>query len=466
MLKNKASFDYFELEAIFGKNTLKNLDKISFIRGISTDSRTIENENAFIALKGDRFDGHDKVTEAFEKGASLAVVSTTWYTNNLRDYIGKSLIVVDDTLTALSKLAKYHRLRFDIPVVAVAGSNGKTTTKEMIYQILSSKGETLKTIENYNNQIGVPLMLLQLNDNHKFAVIEIGTNMSGEIYVLSEMTAPTHGIITNIGKEHLEQLIDIDGVEMEETQLFGYLKKTGGKCLINNDDKRLKRYSQILDNHTTYGIEEESNLKADFSLNQEAQPEMKLIYNNREVSMKMNTYGIASAKNAIAAAAVAIDLDCSLDEIKNGLENFKPIEGKNYGRMRLENAGEIRILNDCYNANPESMAVALDTLDKIPANRKFAVLGDMLELGNASDNEHIELLKSLDNYNFSVILHGPEISKAFSNIDNNSMEVFDNKEDIIEHLNKFLQPGDLILIKASRGIQLEKIVKSLKELFS
>ncbi|HRT67697.1 MAG TPA: Mur ligase family protein, partial [Bacteroidota bacterium] len=232
MLKNKVKFSGIELTAIFGESSLQNIDLKIETTGVSIDTREIEQGNIFIALVGDNIDAHSKLQEAFDKGAALAIVNKDWYEKNINYMQNLPLILVKDTLKAFQRLAQFHRYKFNSDIIAVAGSNGKTTTKEMIAAVLSKKYRILKTYKNYNNQIGVPQMLLQLNDDIDIAVIEIGTNYPGEIMILSEMIAPTAGIITNIGREHLEGFIDLDGVELEETTLLGYLKKTEGMFFL------------------------------------------------------------------------------------------------------------------------------------------------------------------------------------------------------------------------------------------
>jgi len=222
-MKNSAKFTSNELIAIFGS---QNCNFISdFVaQSIETDTRTMQGNSIFVALKGENHDSHSFIDDAINKGAICLVVEQDWFDINKDTYKNINFVVTKNTIRALGKLANFHRSRFDIDLIAVAGSNGKTTTKEMIAQVLSTQYKVLKTYKNYNNQIGVPLMLFQLDETIQKAVIEIGTNEPGEIYLLSEILAPTAGVITNIGKEHLQGFVDLDGVEAEETSLYAYLK--------------------------------------------------------------------------------------------------------------------------------------------------------------------------------------------------------------------------------------------------
>ncbi|MCK5741899.1 MAG: UDP-N-acetylmuramoyl-tripeptide--D-alanyl-D-alanine ligase, partial [Chlorobi bacterium] len=242
MIENKAKFSADDLQKIFGASLLVNIGDDSVFTGVSTDSRQIKKREIFVALSGENFDGHDKVIEAFEKGAGVALVSASKADKLLAAKPDLPLILCKNSLRGLGMLARYHRLRHNYPVVAVCGSNGKTSTKNFTAHLLEQKLRVLKTYKNFNNQIGVPLMLLQMNDDYDVVVLEIGTNEPGEISLLSNTAMPTQGVITNIGREHLEKLIDLDGVEKEETALFDFLNANDAVCLINADDSRLAKH--------------------------------------------------------------------------------------------------------------------------------------------------------------------------------------------------------------------------------
>lgn len=468
MLKNKAKFTGIELTAIFGNDALKNIETDIETIGVSIDSREIEKDNLFIALVGENFDAHSKIQETLENGATLAIVNKDWYENNLAIAKDMPLIVVSDTLKAFHKLARFHRFRFDCNILAIAGSNGKTTTKEMISAILSKKFKILKTHKNFNNQIGVPQMLLQLNDDIEFAIIEIGTNYPGEILILSEMISPTAGIITNIGKEHLEGFIDIDGVELEETTLLGYLKKMEGLAFLNNDDERLRNYFWILDSKFTYASLDEfkSNLNAKIDFDTELHPIMNFYNDEINFTAKLQCQGLNFAYNAIAAASVGLHYKVPVDDIQDALEHYTSDSSAGYGRMLVEKVNDVLILNDTYNANPDSMSLALKTLQKCQfASKKIAILGDMLELGDASVPEHIEILKQATEIADSIFLFGNEFKQATAQFSNPKINHFDNKIDLFQNVISEIKLQSAILIKGSRGMKMEEIVEKIKDYY-
>ena len=461
MLRNKAEFNFGDLVVLFGEERIINIDDGFASTGVSTDTRTLEKDNIFVALEGEKFDAHDLVNEAFEKGASAAVVNEKKAGNYSKD---KKLIKVKDSLDTLGDMAGYHRNRFEIPVIAVGGSNGKTTTKDMIASILSQRFNTFKTYSNYNNRVGVPLMLFRINENHEAAVIEIATNQPGEISMLSEMTNPTHGVITNISKEHLEQLMDIRGVELEETFLFGKLKKNGF-ALINIDDNILQKYAQILERAFTFGRDPKANIYGEVDYDDELKPAISLKLMDRKINVKPDVIGLPSALNAIAAAATAYAVEPDVDMVKDGLEAYKNDEMTKYGRMRLDEKAGIRFINDCYNANPASMRLALETLGSFTyVKKRIAVLGDMLELGDHSFDEHINLIKYAAQKVTLLILHGQEFKDALSYIepDKNIIHL-DNKSTIVNYIVSYATPADMILVKGSRGMQMEEIIQECEK---
>ncbi len=463
MLKNNAKFSFNELEVIFEKKNIINFPAEYESTGVSIDTRIIENGNIFVALKGEKIDGHSKIEDAFNNGASCCVIERSFY-DELDDLQkNKAYILVNDTLDALGSLAKFYRLKFNIPIIAVCGSNGKTTTKEMIAALLSEKFNVLKTYQNFNNRIGVPLMLFQLNDSYEIAVLELGTNTPGEISILSEITMPEFALITNIGKEHLEELIDIDGVELEETSIFAKIRGRG-LAFINNDDERLKRYIMILDKYIRFGTDSESELKAKITLNNLQNPEIEFTHSKGNFTVNMNTYGYASALNAIAATSVALYFEIEDEKLKNVLESFKPLTGNGYARMSIENRNGRIIINDCYNANPSSMMVALSSLKLMDSNNvKFAVLGDMRELGDAAESEHISILNEAIASADFVVITGIEFEKAYLKLSDFKEKVifFSDKNEIIKYLNSNSNVDDIILVKGSRGMKMEDVIAGL-----
>jgi UDP-N-acetylmuramoyl-tripeptide--D-alanyl-D-alanine ligase len=466
MLTNRVSFSYFELFRIFGQDNCQNISASNLKFGICIDTRILKVEDMFIALLGENQDAHNRIDEAFSKGASLCVVNRSWYNENKEKYKDASLIIVEDTLEAFGKLANYYRNKFDIPVIAIGGANGKTTTKEITAHLLSQKFKVLKTFENFNNQLGVPLMLFQLDEQIEVAILEIGTNEPGEIYKLSNIIEPTMGLITNIGKEHLEKLIDIDGVEQEETHLFGYLAKNDALCLINEDDERLKKYKVVTPKYLNFGTSKNASFRVEFELSDELNPIVIFKGENGDKKAYMKTNGFTTALNAIAASSIAYAMNLTIDEIIAGLESFENQLGHQYARMLLEKVNGIKIFNDCYNANPESMKAALNTLSMIKCeSKRIAVIADMRELGEATETEHITLLKyALENSDL-VITYGEEFLKAGNNIEiksENKLFQFLEQVPLTEKLKDLLLLGDTVLVKGSRSMKMENIVEFIK----
>lgn len=463
MIKNTAEFDAISLAAIFSPDDLINVSSEEKYKSVFTDSRKCLPGSIFAALKGENTDGHSYIGDAFSNGAEIVLASKKWYAARGENYPDKKFILTDDTLTGLHRLAKFHRERFSIPIVAVAGSNGKTGSKEMIADVLGRKYKVLRTFENFNNQIGVPLMLLAINNSHEVCVLELGTNMPGEIAILSEMVAPTHGIITNIGKEHLELLEDLDGVESEETSLFGYLYGKG-TAFINLDDERLKKYTAVQDSFFTYGTSEEANLKFDYSLaDNSLQPSLTVEYKDKRISVDLNTYGKFSALNAAAASAVGFAFGLAPESIEEGLRSFRPVTDGKHGRMAVEKHGDITIINDCYNSNPGSALGALNDLKTLKAEgSKTVVLGDMLELGKNAGDEHKNVLETAIDSAENILVYGKNFSDAARRLNNSKIEAFDSKEELAKKLISITDRRDVILVKASRGMKGEEIISRIK----
>jgi UDP-N-acetylmuramoyl-tripeptide--D-alanyl-D-alanine ligase len=459
MIENKAQFSGYELKLIFNSNNVINIEDDVIVTGVSIDTRKINDGNLFVPLKGENIDGNTLIKDAFEKGAKASLITREYYENNNSVFEKLPIIIVDDTLKGIGLLANFHRKRYDLPVVAIGGSNGKTTTKEMLSHILSVDNKVLKTYKNYNNQLGVPLMLFCLDESYQVAVLEIGTNEPGEIAYLSELLEPTHGLITNIGKEHLEKLIDLVGVEMEETFLFGHLRKFNKMSFINYDDKVLSKYANLLETKYVFGQQEGMHMTYKITLDEDLHPTLAIkTYDEKEFDVRINgIVGNIQAYNAAAAIAIAIELGEDIEIIKKALNNYVPESGNGYGRMLVEWIGNNTIINDCYNANPNSVSSALDTLNLYKLN-KIAILGDMLELGDNAIKEHIEILNKASDIADEVLLFG----NIFSGLElkDNCLH-FSDKEEIIKKILNNNTPS-AILIKGSRGMRLEDVVNGLK----
>ena len=453
--------DFQELPESYMVNAPNEEELHKVIRGISIDSRSIKANQVFWALRGPRFDGHDFVIAAIKQGAVAAVINKT-NVGYLSDR-GLPLIVVRDSLVALQKMAALHRRKFSIPVIAITGTNGKTTTKEMVAWILQTKMNVHHTEGNLNNHIGVPLTLLELNSLHDISIVELGTNHPGEIDLLSSITKPTAALITNIGRGHLEFFSSIEKVAQEKLTLFSNVPKSG-TLYINLDDKRLASYSNRHENIWYFSLNGhvKAMIQGNFlELNDQAAGIWQL---NTSETIQMQIAGVHNVRNALAAASIAISLGFNEKEIKSALETFKPYEK----RMQIIKNDNITIINDSYNANPDSYLPALETLNRLAQkynNRKLVVMGDMLELGEKSLTLHQDLCSALLKYEvYGIFTLGKACSnaaKSFKKKGFKNIYSYDSHEALATNLKKFLKPNDIILLKGSRGMQMEKILAYL-----
>ncbi|MEY3385883.1 MAG: UDP-N-acetylmuramoyl-tripeptide--D-alanyl-D-alanine ligase [Bacteroidota bacterium] len=456
-MTNTATFTRSDLSTLFGR-AVDPLASDLVVIGISTDTRTLVAGNAFIALRGERFDGHDKIGEAISKGARLILTEDA-----SRVPPSTPSILCASTLHALGSFAWLHRRRFTIPVVAIAGAAGKTSTKDVVAHVLSSTMTVLKTEANYNNQVGTPLTLLQLTEEHQAAVIEIGTNEPGEIEILSAMVQPTHGLITNIGKEHLEKLIDLDGVEKEETALFDFLRDHHGVALVNVDDERLASYVPTFTRAITFGVESGADIHPTVSFDDEVRPSLHIVHGSYTLRAQLRTHGLASAYNATCALAVAWALHVPAANVQHALATYQPPESHGYGRMRVQRSGDLTILNDCYNANPASMVMALKTLQRFPAAKRIAVLGDMRELGDSSEDEHMHILNDAHVYADVVIIMGEEFRRAAERMDLPHVIHASGMRACYDHIREVATADSVVLVKGSRGMAMEQVIDLLSE---
>lgn len=439
------------------------------IRGISTDSRSIAPGELFIALKGENFDGHNFVEGVRERGAAAAVVSSEWAKDHQSQL---PLVVVPDPLAAYGELARAHRRSFSFPVVAIAGSNGKTTTKELVAAVLSRKFNVLKTTGNLNNLIGVPATMLRLSEQHTAAVVEIGTNTPGEIEKLCAILEPTHGVITNVGREHLELLGSIEGVAEEEGALFRYLDAQGGMAFVNCDDEQIRRLAEKLQKKTTYSLCGNADVSAEVErVTELGSPVLRLEHGEKDRAIvTLRLPGTHSATNALAATAVGVHFGLSFEDIRSVLEEFEPLQSSTgYARLapiRAKNGAVV--LNDTYNANPDSMLVAFNAMRAIPlreGGRRIVVLGDMKELGGSSNEEHRALGRAIatDAAIDAAYFFGSEMRLAYEATQGSAVKghSFTDKPALLAQLQKDIQPNDLVLVKGSRSMKMEEVVAAL-----
>ncbi|MEI6682653.1 MAG: UDP-N-acetylmuramoyl-tripeptide--D-alanyl-D-alanine ligase [Bacteroidota bacterium] len=414
---------------------------------ISTDSRQVQPGSLFFALKGDNFNGNAFALTALEKGAAFAVVDEAEYGSDPR------CILTGNVLQTLQELATHHRNQFDIPVIAVTGTNGKTTTKELAFAVLSEKYNTLATKGNLNNHIGVPLTLLKMTRETEIALIEMGANHPGEIDFLCRIAQPGFGLITNIGRAHLEGFGGFQGVVRTKTELYRFLRETGGTVFLNNQDELLQEHATGITT-VTYG-----KAPADLvAANIEAEPfvRMHLLYTGGcGDDIVSGLYGRYNASNILAAAVIGQHFGVSPRKIKTAVESYRP----DNNRSQVTQTARNLLIMDAYNANPSSMEAALTTFAKAGYPDKTIILGDMLELGADTDAEHRLILDLIDDLGFpNVYLVGPVFTRLNTRRENLCFHDSELARLWLE-FHKITQ--QTILIKGSRGIRLEKLVAEL-----
>lgn len=404
--------------------------------GVSTDSRSITKDNLFIALSGESFNGNLYVQQALDAGASHAVSSDPHFNNN------KKVTVVDDTLKTLQSLATHHRKTLNLPIVALTGSNGKTTTKELILAVLSQQFNVKGTKGNLNNHIGVPLTLLSFDKTTKIGVVEMGANHQQEIAALCSIALPNYGLITNYGKAHMEGFGGIEGIKKGKSEMYDFLRATNGTAIIlRTDEEQIKRsagINQILTPSNSNVVENEDTLS--FTIND------KLV--------KTQLTGIYNFNNALIAYAAGSIFNVNEDLIIKGIANYTPTNH----RSQVVQLGQLTLILDSYNANPSSMQVAIENLASKKHTNKIAVLGDMFELGEYAHEEHSKitiLAESLDIQQIHLI--GTNFNKVKTNraLKHDTYEAFERQLS----LNK--DTDALVLIKGSRGMALERILNLL-----
>lgn len=451
-----------DLQKLTGSEIInKDLLKRRTIAGVSTDSRITKRDDLFFALKGEKYDAHDFIDDVVRKNAAAIVVQREWAEHHdvyFRTF-PCAFIVVPNTTVAFGELARIYRQKFEIPVIAIGGSNGKTTTKEMISAVLSMKYSVLHTEGNLNNHIGVPQTLFKLSQEHDVAVIELGTNHFGELKYLCSIAEPTHGLITNIGKEHLEFFGDENGVAQEEKELFRFLEQHGGYAFINGDDKFLVDEAKHLKKSLIYGTTSKADVRAKkLDMNELGQVTFTVEWHKKDVSftVKLSVPGMHNVANALAACAVGLKLKVKPKKIVSALQKFTSASK----RMEVLSHNGIIILNDTYNSNPDSVVVALKTLKSFnTSGKKIVVLGDMRELGDASKREHTNIGVIASEMKFDMLFTFGPFSKYTSEAFGQPARHFESKDELSDELKKLLQPGDVVLIKGSRGMTMEDVVQ-------
>ena len=437
-------------------------------KGVSIDSRKISSEDLFVAIKGANHDGHAFVGDVLANGIKGVVVREDAYSiDAIKNIHGEWICVgVPDTVMALGELARFHRNRFSIPVVAITGSNGKTTTKEMTAAILKRKFRVLSTSGNFNNEIGLPLTLFQLNETHQAAVLELGMNHPGEIRRLGEICTPDIGVITNIGHSHLEGLGSIEAVKQAKGELLEKINPDG-TAILNADDPRLM---ELLPGRTgncrLYGFDKKAGVRAESVRSQEYGVAFDLILPDETISVNLPVPGEFMVHNALAAASAAVILGFSGIDIKAGLEGFSSVKG----RMNLlQSPMGVHVVDDTYNANPASVKAAITALRDLKKQERGAVcLGDMLELGSHSAVLHEEIGAHLGKADVArLFLTGHYAACVAEGAVRAGMDpgiiVTGTQQEILSRLIGWVRPGDWVLVKGSRSTRMENIVNGLME---
>ena len=417
------------------------------ITGFSIDSRKTGRGEFFVALRGARFDGHNFVPDALENGSG-AIVSIPPAEPG-RD---KTIIYVKNTLKALHDIARHRRSQRGVPVVSVTGTNGKTTTKELVASILSQNHAVLKTTGNFNNHIGLPLCVANMQGNEEFMVLEMGSNARGDIRELCDVVHPDIAVVTNVGEAHLEGFGTIETVRDTDLEVLGYVKAV---CINADDPLLMAGIGAYQGRVITYGIENRADFSAqEIVLGEEGSRFLLVTPDRGEVRISLAISGRFNVLNAVAAASVTSSLGMSLEEIRSGLESFRGVPM----RLEIKRLSGALVINDVYNANPASMEEALRELVRLRKGRAVAVLGDMLELGAYASDAHANLVRRLSELSIDILIAvGPEMQKASAGFAGQAHQAGSSSE-ARSLLLGLLKEGDTVLIKGSRGMSMEKVL--------
>lgn len=432
----------------------------SSITGVSIDTRSLNAGDLFVAFTGTQVDGHDFIPKAISRGASAVMASTHWGGKDEWNY-HIPLITSPDPEKSIADLAKAHRDQFELPLIGITGTNGKTSTKNLLAHILGKKHSVLSTRGNYNNQLGLPITLLGLNKSHDIAVIEMGASKPGDIAYLAQIASPTEGLITNISTAHTEFFNNVETIQLTKAELYRSVSERGGRIYVNADDPRVVAAGTSSGQIITYGFNSESDFN--YSLSGPDEMGRYTLHLNR-YQVHLPHPGKALALNAAAAVTVAHQHELDTAAIFSALSDYP---GEN-GRMQLVQVGQVIFLHDAYNANPASTQAGLETVKAIKSEaRKILVFGDMLELGTVSRHAHHQVAEQIISADFDqVFLLGIETIETAQHLDNNNFVNFYHNVEKSATLQKFLtavQAGDLIYLKGSRSMMLEDFITAYKE---
>ena len=406
---------------------------------ICTDSRKVVSNSIYFSLKGERFNGNKFAKQALDSGCKFAIIDE-------KKYFTKGCILVPNVKACLQQLATFHRDQLSIPIIGITGSNGKTTTKELIHSVLSIQYNCFATKGNLNNQIGVPISVLEINNNHEIAVIEMGASEKGEIEKLCNIAKPDTGIITNVGLAHLEGFGSFQGVVQAKTELYNYIKKNKGIIFVNSEDKILLEKSKEI-KRKLYGKSKSSDFSS--KIIQEF-PFISLQIG--ETSINSNLIGEFQFHNILATCIIGDFYKIGTNKLKVAIENYKPTNN----RTEIVETNKNYIILDAYNANPSSMNHMIESFCKLKKNNKLCILGEMRELGEYSKKEHLSLIQKMKKEEEIETIF---IGKEFTKVSNEN--TFINTDDFLENIGKYNLKDRTILVKGSRGIKLENLVDYL-----
>lgn len=444
------------LNAIDGEVIIKSED-VSFNK-LCIDTRKIEKNNVFLAIKGANFNGNDFALKALEAGASIVIIDEVKF--NLNEIENKGTIVkVKNTREALLNLAKFYRKKLGLKVVGVTGSTGKTSTKDLIAALLSHKYKVFKTKGNFNNDIGLPLMILELTSKDDVAVLEMGMSSLGEIELLADVARPDIAVITNIGLSHIENLKTQENILKAKMEISTFFNKEN-TLIINAEDKLLKNVYSNRFKVEKIGYNHEYDVYASNIILKEEETEFLAHAFGEEAVFNLPMAGKHNVLNTMLAIEVANCLNVSFEEMIKGLEN---LEATSMRLQVIKKEGFI-IINDCYNASPDSMKSSLDVLSAYKDYRKVAILGDMYELGEESEKAHFEVGEYAKDKLDILIVIGRYIKNFKDGFNNDNIIMYKTKEECIKELKNIVKLNDVVLIKASRGVKLEDVVKKLEEI--
>lgn len=444
------------LNAIDGEVIVKG-NNINFNK-LCIDTRKIEKDNVYLAIKGANFNGNDFAIKALEAGASIVIVDELNF--NLNDIKENgNVIKVKNTREALLNLAKFYREKLGLKVIGVTGSTGKTSTKDLIAALLSAKYRVFKTKGNFNNDIGLPLMILELTSDIDVAVLEMGMSSLGEIELLAKVAKPDIGVITNVGLSHIENLKTQENIlkaKMEITTFFG----KDNVLIVNAEDELLRNISSDVFKVKKIGYNHEYDVYASNIILREEETEFLAHAFGEEAVFNLPMAGKHNVLNTMLAIEVSKSLNVSFEDMVRGVENLEATSM----RLQVIKKQGLTIINDCYNASPDSMRSSLDVLSAYKNNRKIAILGDMYELGDESEKSHFEVGRYAKDKVDTLIVIGKYIKNFKDGFNNDNIIMYNTKEECIKELENIIKLDDVVLVKASRGVKLEDVVKKLEEM--